>query len=326
MNSQEMMEVKARNFNMLEEPVVSQKVELESQGYFVTATGQVTTSQERHIVALLRTYNNGQMVSILDAGRWASVVKRRDARTQYIPGTSTTDQVVVATEDQGIAIRRTKVSQDKIVPYMTERHRMPGVAPVPRTTTKTIVMAIPASMVKTIRRAGGQKKGDDRLAYLRQKATKMLDEHPGTSLNSQTWAALLAKAGVTGTPSQFAKLMKASNARGVGSAMSVKCWTLQMATRSDSSATPVAHPEMLAKTSTFVELGPVPSKRMLAWCAGDLKSRSHFGKVPVVTVVGKANTFQFTVTPPINTHTMYARLRISSDGRYAGMRFDVIRQ
>lgn len=320
-NSQEMMEVKVRNFNMLENPVVSQKNEIESQGYFVTATGQVTTSQERHIVALLRTYNNGQMVGVLGAGQWASTIKRRDARTQYVPGSSQTDQVIVD-DSQGIHIRRTKVSQDKIVPYMTERHRMPGVAPVPRTRTKTIVMAIPTSLISRLRQSANRKKGDDRLAHLRQKAARLLDEHPGTSLNSQTWAAMLAKVDVTGTNGQFSDLMKEMGARSVGSAMSVKCWTLQMATRSTGSHKPVAHPELLAKVGTFVEEGQKASKRMLDWCHGNFKSRARFGQVPTITVENEPLPFQNSV----NTHTMLFKLRVASDGRYAGMRFDVYRQ
>lgn len=264
--------MEARNFNMLRTTTVGQKSFVERQGYFVTGAGQVTTSQSQHIVALLKTYDNGQMVAVLGANKWASVVKNRDRRTQYVPGSRQVDEV---TRNVGkvIAIHRTQTIQDKIVPYLTERHRMKGVTPVPRTVTKTIVMVIPGKIVTRLRQSSRAKKGANRLAYIRERAARLLNEHPGTSLNAHTWMALLDKVNVPGTPGQFSSLMKALGARSVGRAMALKCWTLNMVKECHEGTR--NHPRKMDPPMVFAG-GQKASKNLLRMARG----QKPVGKMP----------------------------------------------
>lgn len=311
-NSQEFDKMTARDFNMLRVPTVSQKAYVESQGYWVNATGKVNTSQESHIVGLLKTYDRGQMVGVIGADRWASVIKTRDRRTQYVPGSSQTDQVQEDGIGQSFTIRRTRTTQDKMVPYLTERHRMKGVEPVARTVSKTIVMAIPGSLVTRLRQSARAKKGDDRLAHLRQRAAELLDEHPGCSLNVQTWMALLERAGVTGTSSQFSQLMKALEARSVGRAMALKCWTLKTAERCQEGTR--RRPRKMAPAMVFAG-GKVASKNLLRLARGE-KVR---GKMPTdVPIVTREPTRDIRF-PVIGVIRMV--MHLDDDGTYTGISF-----
>lgn len=270
----EFSKMEVKNLNMLRTATVDQKSYVERQGYFVNATGKVNVTQESHIVGLLKTYD-GKMVAVLGKDQWASVCKTRDRRTQYQPGTRQTDQVVDSI-GQTIIIKRTQVVQDAIVPYLTERHRMRGVTPIPRTTTKTIVMVIPGELVASLRKSKRARK-----LFMRTKAARLLDEHPGCALNVQTWMTLLNKVGQVGTPNQFSALMRELGARSVGRAMALKCWTLKVAKVCQEGTR--RRPREVSVPMVFAG-GMKSSKRMLDWCHGEFKTRSRYGQVPLVTI------------------------------------------
>jgi len=310
-NSQEFDKMTARDFNMLRVPTPSQKAYVESQGYYVNATGKVHESQESHIVGLLKTYD-GKMVAVLGKDQWASTIKPRDRRTQYVPGSSETDQVEVDGVGQSFSIRRTRTTQDKMVPYMTERHRMKGVEPVARTVSKTIVMAIPGSLVTRLRQSARAKKGDDRLAHIRQRAAILLDDHPACALNVQTWTALLEKAGVTGTSSQFSELMKALNARTVGRAMALKCWTLKTATRCQDGTR--RRPRKMEPALVFAG-GMKPSKNLLRMARGEKVRGKMPADVPNITIE-PTRDIRFPVIGVLRI-----RLVTDRDGTYCGISF-----
>lgn len=260
--------------NMLQKPAVSQKAYVESHGYFVSGTGKVSDTQTQHIMGLLATYANGQPVAVLQAGQWASTLKKRDRRQQYIPGSRKTDQCVT-NRGQTVVITRSQTIEDKIVPYLTERHRMPGVAPVPRKVTRSVQMVVPGALVGRLKQSAKAKKAN--LEYLGRKAARLLDASDVASLNSQTWLALMNQSGHPTEPSMFSRLMKSMNARRVGNVMSLACWTLRRVKDCDIAHTPLAHnldvPMVLAG-------GMKASKRMLDWCARKFKTRSRYGNVP----------------------------------------------